>query len=1344
MKLLIKTLVILSYFSLLKTIPSIIASEIEYYQDVLWVKVENFNNTPIDSTAIYTNNECLNSLLQTYGVFRFSRTFPYSKNELLLRVYEIEFTGELNDFIDALNNNCPEAFASVIKVPIEELVVLYDPSDYMWQEHPEWLWHLTSIEADKAWDITKGNENIKIAIIDTWFDINHPDLADKLTTFICPYSNVNFSSDCTKNHHGTTVASFAAAHTDGGGQLSSIGFNSMIIPILTGTTGSTPLPPWEGNFIARAHFASLSLNANVLTSSAGGWRCCDPLNINCNYSVEWMEIEQAAVKEILDNGTVIVMPAGNGVNKPIEHCHPSGFTTNYPWFPLHPYYDDRIIIVSSVGEDDKHYFFNNDVNEERTHSHYPEVDLCAPGYLITGAEGTEKKVNNDCEPNTYPYFNYSIGTSFSTPIVAGTAALILSVDPCLEPYDVKLILKSTTDPILDAANYPNGVGTGKLNAYEAVKMAQTYGEYEPITSTVNWNEEKYVKGTLTIKANGHLTVTNKVRFAKDAKIVVEQGGKLTLDGAHLTNSNGCKSLWEGIEVWGNRNLMQNSNNQGHLIVKNGSVIENAKNAVTLWKPGDWLTTGGIIQASNSTFRNNRRAVEFLYYQFELNGQVARNISYFENCDFYVDKKLLDDIAFSYFITMWRVNNIRINGCRFENRDLSIESNRNGIGIYVIDASFQVNHYCSPFQICDCETTPKSEFINLNYGIKAIKSQMSYSYKIQNTIFKDNIIGIGNYGVDFFQITFNQFSFDGVTWFGTGMTQDPHAQISIRKGSGFLITENSFFNSQGLERIGIYLEETFYNNEIYKNSFLNFHAAFVTHGWNAGYSQNYYGLKILCNDIENTHMSLGDIIVTSSRPGSGIHNIQGVYNNNQLFSAGNKFTINPFYIKYHFYNVGNLLKYYHTNSPRSEPVDVYDDGVTIIKESNNVLDHACNAIVACDGSFFSIAGPEDDFYFHSNELLNHTTNYNNLIDNGNTEAWVSTIENATTQDATQIYNDLMIIAPWVSVNVLVAVVESEIFDDIQIKNLLTSNPDATFDKGFIDFLENFPGFDPDIIEDVKYSWGNQTIRTEMELSISYHSRMRSRNGNFLVSHYMNDTSAYTKIDSIIYWLNEMDDLNSNYTLVESYLLADDISTATQILDNIPVKFDLSGFMLDEHNYLSDWYGILMDLSIAELSIYDMNQGQETTAVNIADSSEGRAGMLAQNLLNWAYEYDYNYEIYLPEEVPELFIDENIEGSTFVLDETEDDILHEFAKQILIYPNPADEHLQFDFQLFHSDLKIFIQITDLNGRIIENFVSNQKEMERSISLNTSLWEPGMYFYRILMNDKLAKTGKVVIQR
>jgi subtilisin family serine protease len=457
----------------------------------------------------FSNNYELQKTLHKHRVISLYQSFPYSRNDYLRSIYTIQFDGDIDKFEKELIANQKTGIKNVVRIPDYEIVELYDPSDHMWQI--DWLWHLKKIQADFAWDITKGSQNNRIAILDTWFDVNHPDLSQKLSTHFDPYSNTQFSSDCKRNHHGTTVASFAAAHTDGGGQLASVGFNSMIIPYQA----------WAGHYIERAHHASLAMNADVLTSSAGGWRCTQTTNEDV------VKIEKQAVQEILDNGTIIVMPAGNGVKisqdgmiTPETRCRPIGETMDRPWFPLSPLYDDRVIIVTSTDRNDNHTFIEDGVTY--IHSHYPEVDICAPGYRVMGAQSTQRNDNGVCVANTWPYYGGYIGTSFATPLVAGVCALMKSVNPCLTPAQAKSIIGATADPVADANLFPGMVGAGRINAYNAVKMTGTRNIYNTTLTGTKIHSAGYGFNVAnsSVGANSNISLKARIEVKIESSFIV--------------------------------------------------------------------------------------------------------------------------------------------------------------------------------------------------------------------------------------------------------------------------------------------------------------------------------------------------------------------------------------------------------------------------------------------------------------------------------------------------------------------------------------------------------------------------------------------------------------------------------------------------------------------------------------------------------------------------------------------------------------------------------------------------------------------------------------------------------
>jgi subtilisin family serine protease len=184
-------------------------------------------------------------------------------------------------------------------------------------------------------------------------------------------------------------------------------------------------------------------------------------------------------------GTTIIMPAGNGSGTH-NTCVSVDPVNHIPFFPLSPYYDERVIMVTSSGQDDKHTFLSTQSNgtvTNATHSHYADVDLCAPGYNVFVANET------NCAGPNWNYAGGAHGTSFAAPIVAGVASLMYSVNDCMVPSICQDILKNTTDPILDAQNFPGGVGTGRVNAYQAVKAAQnTYSADLDLYIKDRWND----------------------------------------------------------------------------------------------------------------------------------------------------------------------------------------------------------------------------------------------------------------------------------------------------------------------------------------------------------------------------------------------------------------------------------------------------------------------------------------------------------------------------------------------------------------------------------------------------------------------------------------------------------------------------------------------------------------------------------------------------------------------------------------------------------------------------------------------------------------------------------------
>jgi subtilisin family serine protease len=441
----------------------------------------------------------LQPLYDKYSIDSIVPVYWFAKSEYLKRVCRVYHSSSADLVMEEIANKYSSTIQSVY-MDNQQTILLHNPVDYFWTvtSPDDFLWHLRKIEANKAWDITLGDPNVKVAIIDAGHpDIRHDDIRGKVFPEYDFYTGKLFTNF---NEHGTSVVSFLAAETaqegtTAHGPLPSIGFNTRVM-----YSGADKA-------LYATLYASTVLKAKIVSIS--WFQYCSVKGLLIER--EWEEIE----KEILANGTLIVRAAGNIIHSDLGGNHCNG-NELYPFSGKEN--PDGIVVVSSTDFNDNHEIdenivgdFNNDgVIEKVSHNHNPSVDVCAPGYNILGATVVGK--------GSGPNFHYQSGrgTSHSTPIVAGIAALMLSVDPCLTNYELEHLLKSTTDPIKDADKFPGLLGTGRVNAYKAVKAAQDFGKLDsPIANNTNWNNTRYLKGTVNIESGGVLSINSDIRLSKE-------------------------------------------------------------------------------------------------------------------------------------------------------------------------------------------------------------------------------------------------------------------------------------------------------------------------------------------------------------------------------------------------------------------------------------------------------------------------------------------------------------------------------------------------------------------------------------------------------------------------------------------------------------------------------------------------------------------------------------------------------------------------------------------------------------------------------------------------------------
>ncbi len=397
----------------------------------------------------------INEIISNYTITQWKKASPASLYEYLQKLYVVE-CDSIQLAYDLYN------YDSTL-FPHFEIIPKIVPTGYT---PNDWSLYSTNyleyIHARDAWAISKGDPNIVIGVSDSYFDMNNPDLQGKAAHL---GYNVLPPGD---QEHGSVVAGIAAGGTDNNVGYPAIGFNCKL--------------DLEG-FLAVSVLTDMSLNRNrkVLNASWEHVTPTDTLNLKQYFS------EQSLFNEIYENGTTVCFGAGNG--KPAVEITPRTF--NYPASL------DHNISVTGVGwEGDPPATFNvkhiHDINigdSVTTHQHNSRVDICAPSVRIGGLAFDPN------DTSLHFMWDQAWGTSFASPMVAGTIGLMLSVNPSLTPYQREWILKTTSHDIYgysENAKYYNGVsrytsrlGAGELDAGAAVSMSipETFENYNAQTKT---------------------------------------------------------------------------------------------------------------------------------------------------------------------------------------------------------------------------------------------------------------------------------------------------------------------------------------------------------------------------------------------------------------------------------------------------------------------------------------------------------------------------------------------------------------------------------------------------------------------------------------------------------------------------------------------------------------------------------------------------------------------------------------------------------------------------------------------------------------------------------------------
>lgn len=321
----------------------------------------------------------------------------------------------------------------------------------------------SDINVCQAWSITKGSDNIIVAVLDQGIELNHPDLLN-----IHPYSydtESGTSPSQVLGDHGTACSGIIGAGSDNNLGISGIAPGCPLMSVsnsLAGTPNSRQKRADGFNF-------AWQNGASVISNSWGS-------------GVQYQIIDDAITDALTLGrnglGCIIVFASGN-----------NNSSVSYPANS-----NPDIIVVGALSPCEQRKNPSSCDGEGWGSNYGAELDIMAPGVLIPT---TDRQGSNGYDPTNYTQtFN---GTSSATPHVAAVAALILSVNHNLTRQQVTNIIESTSQKFgsytyTTTAGRPNGIwnnemGYGALDAEAAVLMAQSMCTSTKDLYSKDWNDD---------------------------------------------------------------------------------------------------------------------------------------------------------------------------------------------------------------------------------------------------------------------------------------------------------------------------------------------------------------------------------------------------------------------------------------------------------------------------------------------------------------------------------------------------------------------------------------------------------------------------------------------------------------------------------------------------------------------------------------------------------------------------------------------------------------------------------------------------------------------------------------
>ncbi len=452
-----------------------------YAEEEYLVKVKD------SEISLAENIEGLEPVVKEWRIFKISESDLDTLNESMIEYIESDYDIKLADFIP----NDPGYLSNQVQ-------------------------YMNMIKVPYAWDNGFFGNNVRVAVLDTGVDLNHPDIAGSIVD-TADYTGSGTIKEVSP--HGTSVSGVVAAGINNGIGVAGVSKADVVMLKVVHSTGKI------SNVLAAMYDAVTKYDCKIInlsltfTSSSG------------EIPTDQVKSFNDAVDEVYEKGAIVIAAAGNDAKKGNPKSYPASC--------------DHVISVAAVDKNEEWADFScyNDM-----------VDVAAPGVSLYLPVDTESHSSG---------YGFASGTSFASPHVAAVAAMLMGQYPDMTCDDFADAIAATSKDLGEEGR-DDKYGYGLLNVEGLFDyFAEKYGAVS--VESVSLNKESI---TLKVGETETLTATvlpedatnkNVTWESSDESIATVEDGVVTAKAAGtaiitVTTEDGNKTDECTVEVTPSRIL----------------------------------------------------------------------------------------------------------------------------------------------------------------------------------------------------------------------------------------------------------------------------------------------------------------------------------------------------------------------------------------------------------------------------------------------------------------------------------------------------------------------------------------------------------------------------------------------------------------------------------------------------------------------------------------------------------------------------------------------------------------------------------------------------------------------